>query len=455
MECAARTCVFCGILSAAAINAMLPAAGNSNGSGWYNRGTNGNYWSGTINVNNPSQANRFGFNGNQLNVVNNNRTNYFAAVPVENSSPSGSVASQTVPLAHSDSDSWLLEELTASYYCARKNKRNTRNQLLFEMNLSQNLIALYHDILQRRYRVGRSMAFIISKPVKREVFAATFRDRIVHHLLYRYLVPVFEPLFIHDSYACRKEKGTLFGIQRLEHHIRSVSGNYTRPCYVLKMDLSGYFMSIDRQRLFDIIVRTLRVKGCCEDERYEVMEYLLRKVTFNEPTLNCRKKSADSLWTGLPRSKSLFHSPKGCGLPIGNLTSQLFSNIYLNEFDQYVKRTLRCRHYGRYVDDFYVVDSSREHLLSLVSPMRDFLWQRLSLTLHPRKMYLQEQRKGAHFLGSFVRSRRRSPSHRTRRAIRENLTCTLTYEANPYQVEAVRNSYKGYMTHFNCNQIIV
>ena len=447
--------VFRIIFPAAAFNAFLPAAGNSNGSGWYNRGTNGNYWSGTINANNPSQANRFGFNSSNLNVVNNNRTNYFAAVPVENSSPSGSVPPQAAPPTHPDSDNWLLEELAASYYCARSNKRNTRNQILFEMNLSQNLVALHDDIVHRRYKVGRSMAFIIDKPVKREVFAATFRDRIVHHLLYRYLVPVFEPLFIHDSYSCRKGKGTLFGIERLEHHIRSVSNNYTRPCYVLKLDLSGYFMSINRRILYDMIVRTLKAKGCCNDERYPVIEYLLRKTVFNEPTANCRKKSSDALWEGLPRSKSLFHSPKGCGLPIGNLTSQLFSNIYLNEFDQYVKRTLRCRHYGRYVDDFYIVHRSREHLLSLVSPVRDFLRHRLALRLHPRKIYLQEQHKGVHFLGGFLRPRRRCLSHRTRRAIRENLTNTLTYVADPYLVEAVKNSYRGHVKHFDYNQVVV
>ena len=119
----------------------------------------------------------------------------------------------------------LLTDLFTAYFCARKNKRNTASQVRFERNLSDNLMRLYDEIVSRSYRVGRSMCFIIRDPVFREVFAASFRDRIVHHLLYNWLMPIFEPTVIYYSYSRREGKGTLFGIKRLEHHIRSCSDN--------------------------------------------------------------------------------------------------------------------------------------------------------------------------------------------------------------------------------------
>ena len=338
-------------------------------------------------------------------------------------------------------------ELFASYYSARSNKRNTCNQVRFERNLSFNMIRLWEDILYGRYKVGRSICFIVDRPVKREVFAASFRDRIVHHLLYRYLMPVFDPVFIHDSYSCRVGRGNLFGVQRLEHHIRSCSDNYRRPCWVLKLDVCGYFMSMDRQLLYDMIVRTLRRKGKDREEVFPVMDSLLRKVIFNDPTRGCYRKGRASDWEGLPTSKSLFHARPGCGLPIGNLTSQLFSNIYLNRLDQYVKRTLGCRHYGRYVDDFYLVDNSRERLLSCVPPIRAFLKEDLHLTLHPRKLYLQEQAKGVPFLGFVVFPGRRCLSARSKRLMRDRLTEVFADEPDPFRLRSVVNSYRGHCLH--------
>jgi len=200
------------------------------------------------------------------------------------------------------------------------------------------------------------MCFIIRDPVIREVFAASFRDRIVHHLLYNWLMPIFEPTFIYDSYSCREGKGTLFGIKRLEHHIRSCSNNYRKECYVLKLDIEGYFMNISRSRLYDMIVSRL-----------------LAQVVFNNPVKGCYRKERISDWNELPSSKSLFYAAPGCGLPIGNLTSQLFSNIYLSVLDGYVKRVLRCRHYGRYVDDFYIVGCCKEELLATIPVISGFL----------------------------------------------------------------------------------
>lgn len=141
---------------------------------------------------------------------------------------------------------YILEELFAAYFKARKRKRRTVNAIAFEKDMEHNIFRLHEDIINHRYEVSRGIAFINEKPVKREIFAADFRDRVVHHLIYRFLAPYCERQFIHDSYSCRKGKGTLFGIHRVQTFMRRVSDNYQKPAYVLKLDIKGYFMQMDR-----------------------------------------------------------------------------------------------------------------------------------------------------------------------------------------------------------------
>jgi len=144
----------------------------------------------------------------------------------------------------------LLVDLFQAYYDARKNKRNTINALNFERHLESSLFALYNEIIEGRYEPQPSICFIVDRPVKREIFAADFRDRVVHHLIYNYISPIFENSFINDSYSCRKNKGTHYGIKRMDHFIRSCSQNYRKDCYILKLDISGYFMAINKPLLF-------------------------------------------------------------------------------------------------------------------------------------------------------------------------------------------------------------
>jgi RNA-directed DNA polymerase len=151
----------------------------------------------------------------------------------------------------------LLHDLFLSYYEARKNKRNTLNQLDFEFNLETNLIELYEELINWTYEVWKSIYFIQNYPVKREIFAWDFRDRIVHHLIYNYISPIFEKEFIYDSYSCRNWKWTSFGIKRLQKFIRSCSENYTSDCYILKLDISWYFMSINKKILFEKVQKSL------------------------------------------------------------------------------------------------------------------------------------------------------------------------------------------------------
>lgn len=151
----------------------------------------------------------------------------------------------------------LRNDVFQAYEDARKNKRNTTAQLEFEKDAEQNLIELFHELLDGTYISGKSICFLSYSPVLREVFASQFRDRVVHHLLFNYIAPIFETQFIYDSYSCRKEKGTLFGIERLEHHIRSCTNNYTENAFVLKLDIQGYFMSINKHILYNIICNKL------------------------------------------------------------------------------------------------------------------------------------------------------------------------------------------------------
>lgn len=151
----------------------------------------------------------------------------------------------------------LLKDLFKAYFTARKNKRNTINALRFEINFEHNLIELNDEIVSGNYQPRPGICFIVNKPVKREIFAADFRDRIVHHLIFNYISPVFEKHFINDSYSCRKGKGTSYGIKRVSHFIRTCSENYQKDCYILKMDIQGYFMSIDKKILFNLVSDTL------------------------------------------------------------------------------------------------------------------------------------------------------------------------------------------------------
>lgn len=360
----------------------------------------------------------------------------------------------------------LLTDIFRAYYDARKHKRNTKSQLAFEMDLEHNLIVLYEQIRDRTYRPSPGICFITERPVKREIFASPFRDRVVHHLLFNYLAPLFERWMIYDSYSCRKGKGTSLGIERFEHHVRSCTHNYTRSAYILKLDLRGYFMSIDKRLLYAIIWRAIDrnssrwPKDVVRFDR-DLVDFLIRSILLRNPVENCRIVGSLSEWNGLPPSKSLLKSPPGVGLPIGDLTSQLFSNIYLDMLDEYVKRTLKCRHYGRYVDDFYIVHPSRSYLRELIPRLNDYLSSELHLTLHPDKIVLQHYTKGASFLGAIVRPYRRYPSLRTvglfRKAMRRlEQECIGTPPTSERLAEmlSVINSYCGHLAHFRAYRIL-
>ena len=297
----------------------------------------------------------------------------------------------------------LIEDLFTAYFDARKNKRNTINALAFELQYESNLFKLYEEINERNYKIAESICFINFDPVQREIFAADFRDRIVHHLVFNYMNPIFDKTFINDSYSCRKNKGTHYAIKKIRKFISQCSNNYTKECYIMKLDIEGYFMRMDRDILYDKIIKVIKEKAnelLCE---LDLIRYLLQKIIFNDPTTNCKIKGKKSDWKGLPESKSLFCAEENKGLPIGNLTSQLFGNIYLNEFDHFVKNKLGIKYYGRYVDDFVLIHRDKNYLLDCREKIRDYLKNEFLLTLHPSKFYLQHYSKGLQFLGVYIK----------------------------------------------------
>lgn len=354
------------------------------------------------------------------------------------------------------SEKFLLD-LFQAYYDTRKNKRSTINALAFEIDYETKLFELYEEIKNGKYKISPSICFISFKPVQREIFAADFRDRIIHHLIYNYISPLFERLFINDSYSCRVGKGTSYGIKRLDHFIRSCSRNYTRDCYILKLDIKGYFMSIDRSILYQKIEPVLRRFQNTTDFDVDLISRLIHRVIFNDSTKHCRLKGKKEDWKELPRSKSLFYAGKNKGMPIGNLTSQLFGNVYLNDFDHFIKHKLGCKYYGRYVDDLVITHQNKEYLKSIIPLLREYLRDELFLEIHSKKIYLQHFSKGVRFLGVVIKPYRIYIGNQTKGNFYKKIQYWNNILKEEYKliVESLKqflasmNSYLGMMKHYN------
>lgn len=299
----------------------------------------------------------------------------------------------------------LQAKLYLAYLEARMGgKRKTVDEHNFELNADHNLRALRKQIMDRSYRPGRSRAHIITNPVDREIFAASFSDRVIHHFLYDHVYEWWDKHFIEDAYSCRLGKGTKYGIERLDYHIRSASRNYKKKVWVLKLDIQGYFMSLPRKKLYERAIWGLDQQFEGKKTRlYWLLRFLWRVIIMDDPTKGAIKVGDLKAWLRIPASKSLFCQKPGIGIVIGNLTSQLLSNIYLDLLDRFVKFKLGYEHYGRYVDDFFIVVTEEQlpQLRKDVLAIEAYL-KTLGLTLHPKKRSLQESSKGVPFLGAIV-----------------------------------------------------
>lgn len=342
-----------------------------------------------------------------------------------------------------------LENLYRQYLRCRRHKRNTHNALRFEARLEDNLVRLREELKGRTYHPSRSVCFIVKQPKFREIFAADFRDRVVHHVLVEALERIWEPIFVHDSYACRKGKGTHRAVTRLQQFMRRVTHNGTKPGYALHLDIRGFFFHIDKEMLYQIIAKRIRD---------EALLWLARTIIFHDCTEHAVFKTDRRLWRHIPLHKTLFGTENRRGLPIGNLTSQFFSNVYLNELDQFVKHRLKVRHYLRYSDDFVLVHEDPAQLLAWREQIQAFLAERLRLSLTDPVVSPRLISNGVDFLGYIVRPhyllvRRRvvtrlkaRMARYEHRLVRQEQKCTV-YRHEAATLESLRATWASYRAH--------
>ncbi len=239
------------------------------------------------------------------------------------------------------------------YYDCRKRKRYTFNAAKFEIHFEDELLKLQKELKNHAYKPGRSICFVVTKPKLREIFAADFRDRIVHHVLVGYLEPIWEQKFIDQSYACRKGKGAHKAIEDLRRYVGKVTKGNTQKAHYLQVDVRSFFVSLKKRILFELIKKQVK--------NPEIL-WLTEATLFHNPTHNYYRKGQMSLFDLIPDHKSLFKVSPDQGLPIGNLTSQFLANVYLNELDQFIKHKLKAKYYLRYVDDLVLLSQDKEQL---------------------------------------------------------------------------------------------
>ena len=292
-----------------------------------------------------------------------------------------------IQLAHSFEDIISLDNLLSAWKQFIKGKRNKPDVQEFQLYLMDNIFQLHHDLADFTYRHGNYQAFNISDPKPRNIHKATVRDRLLHRAAYRILYPFFDKIFIADSFSCRSNKGTHKAVKRFQSFAYKISRNHTRTCWVLRCDIRKFFASVDHDVLMCILA-----------------EYVPDK---------------NILWL-LDEVVSSFES----GLPLGNLTSQLFANVYMNKLDQFIKHKLKAKYYVRYADDFVILSENKKWLKNQIQSIQNFLAENLKLTLHPDKVFIKTLASGVDFLGwvNFVDHRvlRTTTKRRVVKRIREN-----------------------------------
>lgn len=324
-----------------------------------------------------------------------------------------------------------FEDLVQAYYDCRRNKRNSASARLFEKDMEINLLELHDDLIAGTYRPGRSICFVVTRPKAREVWAAAFRDRIVHHLMYNHVAPRFYASFKADSCACIPGRGTLYAATRLESKIRSASENWSKPLFYLKCDLANFFVAIDKAVLRKQLETRITEPW---------WRALATQILMHDPREDYETRSPAHLFNRVPQHKRLVAQPARLGLPIGNLSSQFFANIYLDALDQFAKHQLRAKHYIRYVDDFVFLHESPQQLNEWLAQVEAFL-PRLGAKLNPTKTILQPVDRGVDFVGHVIKPWRRTTR---KRSLAQALKRTAAAPAEDLRETA--NSYFGLLS---------
>ena len=354
----------------------------------------------------------------------------------------------------SDNDSLRLfsfENIYKQYLKCRKNKRNTVNALKFEMNCEENLIDLKQELDTGTYYPYRSVCFLAVKPKLREIFAADFKDRIVHHVLVDYLEKFGSPNLYLIRMPAGKNKGIHAGCVRLRSFVRKVTKNGSQNAFFMQLDIKNFFMSLDKDILYE------QITGSVIDKKILA---LASKLIFHDCTDDYVIKGDREYLKKILPQKSLFFTGENKEIPIGNLTSQFFANVYLNALDQFVKHHLKCRHYLRYCDDFILLSESREELLKWKDETQTFLSDTLKLALNEKRQSLAPVSNGINFLGYIVRKDYVLVRRRVVNNLREKLSCfesrLIAEDQPPYvrviydyeQLENLRASLASYFGHF-------
>ncbi len=317
-----------------------------------------------------------------------------------------------IQLSHKFEDIISVDNLLEAWREFAKGKRHKEDMQEFSLHLADNIIALNQELANKTYRHGGYKAFRISDPKPRDIHKATVRDRLLHHAIYRILYPFFDRTFIVDSFSCRIDKGTHKALNRFRQFGFMVSKNNTKTCWILKCDIKKFFANIDHRILTNILA-----------------EYI--------PDENI-------LWL-LGEIMNSFSSKPGVGLPLGNLTSQLLVNIYMNEFDQFAKHKLKAKYYIRYADDFVIFSENRNWLSGQIPQIRKFLRERLNLELHSKKIFIKTLASGVDFLGWVHFSDYRILRTATRRRMIKRIKVN--------SVEETLNSYLGLLSHGNTHKL--
>lgn len=324
-----------------------------------------------------------------------------------------------------------FEDLVQAYYDCRRNKRNSASARLFERDMEINLLELHDDLIAGTYRPGRSICFVVTRPKAREVWAAAFRDRVVHHLMYNHVAPRFYASFIADSCACIPGRGTLYAATRLESKIRSASENWSKPIFYLKCDLANFFVAIDKA----VLRKQLEARIT---EPWWLA--LATQILMHDPREDYETRSPAHLFNRVPQHKRLVAQPARLGLPIGNLSSQFFANVYLDALDQFAKHRLGAKHYIRYVDDFVFLHESPQQLNQWLAEVEAFL-PRLGAKLNPTKTILQPVDRGVDFVGHVIKPWRRTTR---KRSLAQALKRTIA--APDEDLRETANSYFGLLS---------
>lgn len=300
-----------------------------------------------------------------------------------------------------------IENLLISWQEFLHGKRKRKDVAEFTLYFVDNIIKLHDDLRIKAYKHGAYQAFKINDPKPRDIHKASVRDRLLHHAICRILYPCFDKKFISDSFSCRRYKGTHRAMNRFREYGRVVSNNHTHTAWVLKCDIKKFFVNINHGILKNILAQTIKDK--------------------------------DTLWL-LEQIIDSFQP----GLPLGNLTSQLLVNVYMNEFDNFLKRILKIKYCVRYADDFLILNKNREYLENILPQISEFLETQLNLSLHPDKVFIKTFASGVDFLGWV-----HFPNHRVLR------TSTKKRMVNKIKLQkkGTKESYLGLLSHGNAHKL--